>query len=66
MQSATEQNKATVARFNKEFIEQGNMNSFKELVAYDVINHAAPLGTDNGPGSMIYFIIEIFFCFIVI
>ncbi len=59
MQPATEHNKAAVVRFNKEFIEQGNMNSFKELVADDVINHSAPPGTPNGPESMIYFINEI-------
>ena len=59
MQFTTEQNKAIVTRFNKEFIEQGNMNSFKEIVADNVINHSAPVGTPNGPDSMIYFIIEI-------
>jgi len=55
----TEQNKATVIRFNKEFIEQGNMNAFKEIVADDVINHSAPSGMPNGPESMVYFILEI-------
>jgi predicted SnoaL-like aldol condensation-catalyzing enzyme len=59
MQSTIEQNKAAVVRFNKEFIEQGNMNSFKELVADDVINHAAPPGAPNGPESMIHFILNI-------
>jgi steroid delta-isomerase-like uncharacterized protein len=58
MQTITEQNKAVVTRFNKEFIEQGNMHSFKELVNDDVINHAAPEGSPNGPESMIYFIVE--------
>jgi steroid delta-isomerase-like uncharacterized protein len=55
----TEQNKAAVIRFNKEFIEQGNMNSFKELVSDQVINHSAPEGMPNGPESMVYFIVEI-------
>jgi predicted ester cyclase len=59
MQPITELNKKTVLRFNKEFIEQGNMQSFTELVADDVINHAAPSGSPNGPESMVYFIIEI-------
>ena len=59
MQFTTEHNKANVVRFNREFIEQGNMNSFKELVANDVINHSAPSGMPNGPESMIYFIIEV-------
>jgi len=59
MQTTPEQNKAIVTRFNKEFIEQGDLNSFKELVAIDVINHAAPAGAPNGPESMIYFINEL-------
>lgn len=59
MQSATEQNKAIVVRFNKEFVEQGNMETFKELISDDVINHAAPPGSPNGPDSMIHFILEI-------
>jgi predicted ester cyclase len=59
MKSQVEENKAVVLRFNKEFIEQGNMNSFKELVSDQVINHAAPAGTPSGPESMRYFIIEV-------
>jgi predicted SnoaL-like aldol condensation-catalyzing enzyme len=59
MESLLEQNKAIVRRFNKEFIEQGNMQSFKELVADNVINHAAPPGAPNGRESMSYFIVEI-------
>jgi steroid delta-isomerase-like uncharacterized protein len=59
MNTKAEQNKAIVRRFNYEFIEQGNMDSFKELVATDVCNHAAPAGSPNGPESMIYFIIEV-------
>ena|SRR5437868_7415624 len=59
MKSQLEENKAVVLRFNKEFIEQGNMKSFKELVGDDVINHAAPAGTPSGPESMRYFIIEV-------
>jgi predicted ester cyclase len=59
MNSTTEQNKAIVRRFNYEFIEQGNMDSFKELVANDVYNHSAPVGGPTGPESMIYFINEV-------
>jgi len=59
MKSQLEENKALVLRFNKEFIEQGNMKSFKELVSDDVINHAAPAGTPSGPESMRYFIMDI-------
>jgi predicted ester cyclase len=56
MQNTAEQNKQVVVRFNKEFIEQGNMESFLELVAPDVINHAAPTGSPAGPGGMIHFL----------
>jgi predicted ester cyclase len=59
MNAKTEQNKARVIRFNKEFIEQGNLDSFKELVAPDVINHSAPPGASSGPESMTYFILEV-------
>ena len=59
MQTLTEQNKAVVNRFNRECIEEGNMDSFKELLAKNVINHAAPAGTAPGPESMIYFITEV-------
>ncbi len=51
----TEQNKHTVVRFNKEFIEQGNLNIFPELVADDFVNHNAPAGA-NGPESMVHFL----------
>jgi len=37
MNSTTEKNKAIVARFNKEVIEEGNMESFNQLVADDVL-----------------------------
>jgi predicted ester cyclase len=51
-----ERNKAVVTRFNKECVEQGNMASFRELLAADVVNHAAPPGTPAGPDSMIDFL----------
>jgi steroid delta-isomerase-like uncharacterized protein len=59
MQSTTQENKQAVLRFNKEFLEQGNMQSFQELVSADVVNHVAPPGTPAGPESMRYFIIEV-------
>ncbi|MBS1506702.1 MAG: ester cyclase [Bacteroidetes bacterium] len=59
MKSQLERNKETVRRFNKEFIEQGNMESFKELVSNEVINHAAPAGSQQGPESMRFFIMEV-------
>jgi predicted ester cyclase len=59
METQLEKNKAIVLRFNKEFIEQGNMKSFNELMTSDVINHSAPASTPAGPESMRYFIMEI-------
>jgi predicted SnoaL-like aldol condensation-catalyzing enzyme len=49
-----EANKAIVKRFNKEVIEQGNVESFKELIDPAFINHSAPAGADNGPAGMIH------------
>jgi predicted ester cyclase len=59
MQHTTEENKAIVLRFNKEVIEQGSLESFNELVAGDVINHAAPEGTPNGRESMRHFLLHV-------
>ena len=56
MKTTLEKNKIAVQRFNKEFIEQGNMNSFEELVSDKVINHAAPQGSPSGPESMTHFL----------
>lgn len=54
--STTEQNKRIVTRFNKEFIESGNIDSFKELVAEDLVNHTAIPGVSPGPDGMVYFL----------
>ncbi|HET6991638.1 MAG TPA: ester cyclase [Bacteroidia bacterium] len=59
MQSITEQNKKTVIRFNKEFIEKGDRETFEELVATDVVNHSAPLGSSTGADGMIHFLQDI-------
>ena len=44
-------NKKIVSRFNKEVIEQGNLESFNELMDKDFINRTAP-PTSNGPDGM--------------
>ena len=59
MNYTPEQNKAIVVRFNKECIEQGNTNSFKELLADNVINHSAPKGMPNGQESFYFFLVEV-------
>jgi predicted SnoaL-like aldol condensation-catalyzing enzyme len=56
MSSTPEKNKEIVKRFNKEYIEQGNINSLKELIADDVINHSAPAGSPNGKESFANFL----------
>ena len=52
----TEKNKAIILRFNTEFIEQGNENSFNELLSDNVINHSAPTGMPNGKDSFHFFL----------
>lgn len=51
----TEQNKMIVARFNKEFIEQGNMQTFNEIISENFINQTAPPGVPKGPEGVLYF-----------
>lgn len=53
--TSLEQNKATVARFNKEFIEQGSMQVFNELMSPDFINQTAPPGIPKDPEGVAYF-----------
>ena len=48
-------NKAIVRRFNKEFIQEGNMDSFNELISPDFINRTAPPGPPVGPEGVVYF-----------
>jgi predicted ester cyclase len=59
MSSIAEQNKATVRRFNKECLEEGNLESFKELLAENVINHSAPPGMPNGAESFYHFLNDV-------
>jgi predicted ester cyclase len=54
-----EANKLIVTRFNREVIEQGDLQAFAELVAGDVVNHAAPPGAPNGAQSMVHFIVDV-------
>lgn len=46
-------NKNVILRFNKEVIEQGNIEFFEELMDDKFVNHSAPPGADNGPKGMI-------------
>ena len=53
METQQEKNKSVVRRFNKEVIEEGNVESFKGLMDEKFINRSAPAGADNGPTGMI-------------
>lgn len=44
--------KSVVRRFNIEVIQNGDLDSFRALMAPDFVNHAAPAGRPNGPESM--------------
>ncbi|MES2266787.1 MAG: ester cyclase [Bacteroidota bacterium] len=59
METMIENNKAAVRRFNKEVIEQGNVDSFNALMDDRFVNRSAPAGMDNGPQGMIWFFNEI-------
>lgn len=52
-------NKAVVLRFNKEFIGQGNLESFKEIMDDAFVNRTAMPGIDNGQQGMIYVINDV-------
>lgn len=54
-----ENNKEVVRRFNKEVIEQGNVDSFNALMDDKFINRSAPAGMNNSPQGMIWFFNEI-------
>ncbi|WP_028980157.1 ester cyclase [Sporocytophaga myxococcoides] len=49
----TSNNKATVIRFNKEFLEKGNIDVLKEIVASGFINHSAAGSVPNTIEGMI-------------
>lgn len=53
--SVLEQNKAAVRRFNKEFIEKGDLDSFTEIIDTSFINHTAPPGVPKGPEGVLFF-----------
>ena len=51
----TEQNKALVRRVNKEFIEDGSIDTFNEVFAEDFVNYTAPPGSPKNRDGVIYF-----------
>ena len=46
----SEKNKEIVRRFNKEVIEQGNLDTFRELMDNDFINRTAPAKANGADG----------------
>ena len=50
------ENKATVIRFNKEFLEKGNVEVLKEIVADDFINHTVAGSIPNNVDGLRQFI----------
>ena len=60
MSTLQETNKAIVTRFNKEFIEKGNVQAFEELVAQDFVNRsAATLGIPAGREGIKDYIMDV-------
>jgi len=52
----TEENKKVVIRFNKEFLEGGNKEVLKEIVADSFINHTAPANFPNDVRGLVQFV----------
>jgi predicted SnoaL-like aldol condensation-catalyzing enzyme len=60
MSTLQEKNKAVVIRFNKEFLQDGNLDSFEALLAPDFINHsAATLGIPAGREGIADYILQV-------
>lgn len=53
-----EKNKEIVRRFNKEFIEQGRVETFYELVSPEFIHHTMPEGMAKGPKGLLHLFSE--------
>lgn len=52
----TTENKKVVLRFNKEFLEQANIEVLKDIVADDFINHTAVSSVPKNVDGLIQFI----------
>lgn len=52
-------NKEIVLRFNKEVMQEGNVDTLLEIIHPDFVNHTAPPGTAAGPQGIIDFTIEV-------
>jgi len=55
-----EKNKAVVTRFNKDFIEKGDLQAFEEIVADDFVNRSAfAIGASPGREGVRDYIIDV-------
>jgi predicted ester cyclase len=54
MDAQLEKNKTVVRRFNEEFVEGGNLQSFNDLMHAEFINRTVLPGVDEGPQGMLY------------
>ena len=55
-----EKNKAVVIRFNKEFIEKGDLQAFEEIVASDFVNRSAfAIGASPGRDGVRDYIVDV-------
>ena len=54
MTALTVQNKAVVIRFNKEIIEENNLESFEEIMDPAFINHTAVAGMNKGAAGILH------------
>ena len=52
------QNKETVLRFNREALEQGNIDAINEIIDLEFVNHTMP-GSPKGPQGIIDFTLNI-------
>ena len=59
-QQQQEQNKAVVTRFNKAFIEGGDMQAFHEIVDPSFINRTAAPGVSPGPDGLVEVIMNVY------
>ena len=59
MTSTEERNKAIVVRYNKEFIENGDMALFEETIAHDFVNRTPNPGTAADRSGVAYFFNEV-------
>lgn len=59
MTTLQEQNKAIVRRFNREFIQGGDVSVFDQIVSPDFVNHSAQPGMPADAAGAAYFFMRV-------